>query len=150
VYNLGRTLVVILDNFTTAMTGHQRDPGTGRTLMGRPTPPIRPEEVAKGLGVQWVRVVDPYDLEETGAAIEEAMAFDGPAVLIARRACTLQVRSRRGPRQVIMQECTGCRMCLQLGCPAISIRGKKAFIDPMLCYGDCGMCAQVCPRGAVQ
>jgi indolepyruvate ferredoxin oxidoreductase alpha subunit len=150
VYNLGKTLVVILDNFTTAMTGHQRHPGTGRTLMGRPTPPIRPEEVARGLGVQWVRVVDPYDLQETEAGVEEAMAFDGPAVLIARRACTLQVKSRRGPRQVIMQECTGCRLCLQLGCPAISIRGKKACIDPMLCYGDCGMCAQVCPRGAIQ
>jgi indolepyruvate ferredoxin oxidoreductase alpha subunit len=150
VYNLGRTLVVIVDNFTTAMTGHQRHPGTGRTLMGKPSVPIRPETVAKGLGVEWVRVVDPYDLEETRGGVEEAMAFDGPAVLIARRPCTLQVRSKRGPRQVIMQECTGCRLCMQLGCPALRVRGKKAFIDEMLCYGDCGMCAQVCPQGAIQ
>ncbi len=150
VYNLGRTLVVILDNFTTAMTGHQRHPGTGRTLQGAPTGPIRPETVAKGMGVEWVRVVDPYDLDTTEAAVEEGLAFEGPAVLIARRACTLQVKSKRGPRQVTMQECTGCRICMQLGCPAISIRGKKAVIDEMLCYGDCGMCVQVCPRGAIQ
>jgi indolepyruvate ferredoxin oxidoreductase alpha subunit len=150
VYNIGNTLVVVVDNFTTAMTGHQRHPGTGRTLMGRPSVPVRPEAVARGLGLEWVRVVDPYDLEETRTAVEEGMALEGPGVLVARRPCTLQVRSRSGPRHVTMQECTGCRLCLQLGCPAISMRGKKAYIDETLCYGDCGLCTQVCPRGAIQ
>jgi indolepyruvate ferredoxin oxidoreductase alpha subunit len=150
IYNRGKTLVIVADNSTTAMTGHQCHPGSGRTLMDEPSRPVQPESIAKALGVEWVRAVDPYDLQATEEALLEGMGFDGPAVLVARRPCALQAGAKGGPCHVNLAQCSGCRLCLKVGCPAVTMRGKKAVIDPVLCHGDCGYCAQVCPTRAIQ
>lgn len=149
VYNQGDVLVVILDNLTTAMTGHQDHPGTGRTLMGHPTKAVDMEALARGCGVENVWVVDPYDLRLTHQVLKEAVSKPGPGVVIARRACALRARPTRESRRVAPELCTGCKLCLRLGCPAILLRDGKAWIDPSLCFPDCGMCAQVCNQDAI-
>ncbi len=153
VYNQSPSVVIILDNSTTAMTGGQDHPGTGTTLPGRPGGKVDLEALCRGAGVAHVQVFEPADLQATEAAIREALDSDGPAVLIARRPCVLITRDR-GPVHVVDEtRCIQCGACLRLGCPAISARtlenGKQQpVIDAALCTG-CTLCAQVCPKGAI-
>lgn len=157
-YNHSRTLTVILDNGTTAMTGHQHHPGTGRTLQMRPTPAADLEAVVRALGIGQVRVVDPYDLSALESALQEYLALDEPSVVIARRECALlpSARERHRPLRVQLDKCIACGACRRVGCPAIvkseqvyAKTGKpKSEIDPLLCTG-CEICAQVCPVNAI-
>ena len=148
VYNHGNTTVLILDNGTTAMTGHQEHPATGRTLMGREAPAVDLEGLVGSLGVKRVRMVDPLKLSEVEEAVREEVAAPGPSVIIARRPCVL-IEKQSGPPVTVDQEtCTGCKTCLKLSCPAISVMDKKCSVDPVACIG-CGLCVQVCKFGAL-
>ena len=148
VYNKGTSTIIILDNSTTAMTGHQEHPGTGKTLMGEETKKIALENIVKACGVENVYVIDPYDLKETEEIIKREVKRREPSVIIARRPCALMVKSEP-PLMVISEKCTGCKLCIGLGCPAISIKDNKAVIDKFLCTG-CGMCAEVCLKEAIE
>jgi indolepyruvate ferredoxin oxidoreductase alpha subunit len=149
VYNGSHATVVILDNRITAMTGHQDNPFTGRTLMGDPAPPLDIEAVCRGVGVQHVTVVDPINLGRTERALKEALEFDGPSVVVMRRPCALLVKSERSPMAVKPEVCTSCSLCLELGCPALSRDASgKAVIDATLCVG-CAQCAAVCRYRAI-
>lgn len=157
IYNQHKFVYTILDNETTAMTGHQPHPGTGITNRGV-SKKVKPEDVAIGCGVEFVRVVDPFNVKEAIKTFKEALNHDGPAVVVARRKCVLLVvREKRRAGQVISYEvkpdkCTGCGVCVSmLGCPAISKFREKVVIDPVLCVGTtCGVCAQICPYKAIE
>ena len=152
VYNKSKGTVIILDNETTAMTGRQDHPATGRTLMGEETTRLNLFELAKTLGVEYVRYVDPYDLNELDSVIEEAINLDKLAVIITNRPCTLIRREVTSKSAEVDQElCVGCSLCLRIGCPAMSrasSKDKKVKIDPILCNG-CMICAQVCRNKAI-
>ncbi len=156
VYNKGTTTTVIVDNRITAMTGGQDHPGTARTLMGEETHAIDLVQLCNAVGVEHVRVVDPYDLEETTAALKEEIERDAPSVVITNRPCMLFPSKIKGkPYTVKLDLCTSCGACFRVGCPAISgseeknEKGRpKAEIDHLLCTG-CSTCAQVCPAGAI-
>lgn len=142
-----------MDNTWTAMTGHQPHPGTGLTATKEPAKQLRIEEVARACGVDFVRVVDPYDLVATAATLEEALRSEGFAIVIARRECAIQAQrfKRFVGRRVSLDraKCTGCKLCVSFGCPGVIFKEGKAGLDPILCNG-CGMCAQVCPTGAIR
>ena len=158
VYNRGASTVVVLDNRITAMTGHQDNPGTGKTLMGKETAAVRIEDIAAGLGVKRVRTVDPYDLEETYNVLKEELDSDEPSVVVSKRPCILGARIKTVRQfSVDADKCKACGACLKLGCPAIEVTDatpenpklRKARVNPVLCVG-CGMCAQVCKFGAMK
>jgi indolepyruvate ferredoxin oxidoreductase alpha subunit len=151
VHNKGSTTVIILDNSTTAMTGHQEHPGTGRTLKGEPSVIVDLEAVCAALGVKHVLTVDPHDLKATRQAVQEATRRGEPSVVIARRPCVLlkEFMVPREPLAVDPDLCTACGLCLDLGCPAIvRLKDGGTQIQQFLCAG-CGLCQQVCPRGAI-
>ena len=157
-YNQSDTVVVILDNRTTAMTGHQQHPGTGKTLMGQPTYAVEFEDLARAMGIQRVHTVDPYDLKEVETALRDCLEGEGPAVVISRRECALlpDARMEWMTLEVNEERCNGCGLCFQVGCPAIfksdqldaKTQRPIAWIDPLLCTG-CEICAQVCARKAI-
>jgi indolepyruvate ferredoxin oxidoreductase, alpha subunit len=150
VYNNGDETIVILDNRTTAMTGHQDNPFTGRTLMGAPAPEIDIEAVVRALGVTSVVTVDPNLLKPTAKALAEAVAFPGVAVVIAKAPCALLGKKAGDPFRVDPEKCDACGECVRLGCPAISRdSAAKAVIDALLCVG-CRQCVQVCKDGAIR
>jgi indolepyruvate ferredoxin oxidoreductase alpha subunit len=136
------------------MTGHQVNPNTGVDTLGNSTEEFNIPEVAKSLGVKMVRVAGAYQLEESRKAIAEALAFRGPSVVVLNGECMLQVvrrtRSSGGATRVDEQACTGCKSCVQLGCPAIMFdtEKKKAKIDAVNCV-DCNLCLQVCSYRAI-
>ncbi|OGC43890.1 indolepyruvate ferredoxin oxidoreductase subunit alpha [candidate division WOR-3 bacterium RBG_13_43_14] len=154
VYNKGNLNLIIVDNYTTAMTGHQPHPGTGKLAHGETGKRIPPEDIARGCGVEFVKTVNPDDLEETENTIKEALEFDGVTVLVFRRPCALLLK-RKIPYYVDSENCKSCNICMRIGCPAISltsIPGKEkeiAVIDADLCFG-CGLCAQVCTCEAIK
>ena len=150
VYNGTDITVLILDNRTTAMTGHQDNPGTGRTLKGQPAPELDFEGLARAIGVGHVQTVDPIDLEAMERAVREALSADGPSVIVAKRACVLVDRGQftAGALEVDPERCGLCKLCIRLGCPAISLGEDAVSIDPSLCIG-CELCAQVCPSDAI-
>lgn len=150
VYNQGRGTILILDNRTTAMTGHQGNPVNGITLQNRPTVELDLEALARALGAARVRVVDPQDLEATEAAIREETAVEELSVIVFRAPCALLLREKQDPYAVDEDECTKCGICIRLGCPAIGrdeVTGR-AFIDVAVCVG-CGQCVQVCRYDAI-
>jgi indolepyruvate ferredoxin oxidoreductase alpha subunit len=157
-YNKSNTVTVILDNRTTAMTGHQDNPATGRTLKGEPTSAVDFAEIVRAMGVEQVHVVDPYDLKQVETALRLSLDTDGPAVVIAQRACALLPKVRRDwmALEVNPERCNGCGLCFGVACPAIlasdefdpKTKRALAWIDPLLCTG-CEICAQVCARGAI-
>jgi indolepyruvate ferredoxin oxidoreductase alpha subunit len=150
VYNQGSTTVIILDNDTTAMTGHQGHPGTGVNARGERTSRVRLEELARGIGVRDVQVVDAFDLAQVESTIRGAVERDEPSVIIVRGDCPLNVRVSGEPLVVYEDKCDGCSTCLRLGCPAVMRVGDKARIDPILCIGAaCDVCAQVCPQEGI-
>ena len=149
-YNQSNSTVVILDNSITGMTGHQQNPTTGYNIKGDPAGKIDLEALCRSMGFEHVRVVDPYDLAQTEAAVKAELAFEGPSVIISRRPCVLLKYVKAKPAyHVCSEKCVGCKMCMKLGCPAISFREGKAVIDATLCVG-CGVCAQLCRLGALQ
>jgi indolepyruvate ferredoxin oxidoreductase alpha subunit len=157
-YNRSDTVTVILDNRTTAMTGHQQHPATGRTLRGEPAPAVNLEELVRAMGFTEVHVVDPYDMAAVERVLRHCTALEGPAVVIAQRECALLpvARQRYLSLRVRAEVCEACGVCLTLGCPAMSrsetlaVGGSRriAQIDPLLCTG-CELCAQLCPHEAI-
>lgn len=143
-YNQSNSTVIILDNSTTGMTGHQQNPTTGKNLRGDPAGKIDLETLCRAMGIRRVRVVDPYDLKATEEVVTEELAAPEPSVIITRRPCVLlKSVEKHPPYQVEPDKCKGCKMCMRIGCPAISWKEKKAVIDPTQCVG-CGVCEQLC------
>ncbi len=148
-YNESNSTVIILDNSITGMTGHQQNPTTGVNLKGDPCTKIDLESLCRAIGIKRVRVVDPYNLAECDRAVKEELAADEPSVIISRRPCALLKYVRHpGPIAADPEKCVGCKSCMKIGCPAISIVDKKAVIDTTLCTG-CGVCTQLCKFDAL-
>ena len=119
VYNKANVCVIIMDNSVVAMTGHQPTPGSGKTAMGTDAKIIKIQDIAKGVGIEKVDVIDPYDLKAAIAKIKEALDYQGPSVIISQRPCPLLIE--RGKPREIKEECNGCGVCVKaFGCPAIS------------------------------
>jgi len=149
VYNKGRSTVIVLDNSTTAMTGHQDNPGTGKDIKGAPAPAVDMEKLGESLGIRRIRIVDPFDLKTCREVLREELAAPEVSLIIARRPCALYSRLKDPPRRVDAETCVGCRSCLKLGCPALSVTEGKAKVDTLVCVG-CGLCPQVCPKNAIR
>ena len=148
-YNASNSTVIILDNSITGMTGHQQNPTTGFNLKGDPAAKVDLEALCRAIGIERVRVVDPYDLKQCETAIREELAAEEPSVIISRRPCALlKYVKHSGSISVDREKCKSCKMCMKIGCPAISIEGGKAKIDATLCTG-CGVCRQLCKFGAL-
>lgn len=148
-YNGSNSTVIILDNSITGMTGHQQNPTTGYNLKGDPCSKINLEALCRSVGINRVRVVDPYNLEECDRVINEEINAPEPSVVISRRPCALlKYVKHPGPITADPAKCIGCKSCMKIGCPAISITDKKAKIDNTLCTG-CGVCTQLCKFGAL-
>ena len=149
-YNESCGTVIIVDNSITGMTGHQQNPTTGFNLKGDPCTKIDLETLCRAVGIRRVRVVDPYDLKQCDEAIKEETAVNEPSVIISRRPCALlKYVKHKKPIIADSDKCLGCKACMKIGCPAISIVDKKAKIDNTLCTG-CGVCAQLCKFDALQ
>lgn len=148
-YNGSPSTVIILDNSITGMTGHQQNPTTGYNIKGDPAGKVDLESLCRAIGINRVRVVDPYDLKACDAALAEELEADEPSVIISRRPCVLLKYVKTAPPlKVDAEKCRSCKRCMGLGCPAISMKGNKARIDTTLCVG-CGVCEQLCAFGAI-
>ena len=148
-YNRSNSVVIILDNSITGMTGHQQNPTTGYTIKGDPTSAVNLEALCHAIGINRVRVVDPYDLPAVQQALKEELAAEEPSVIISRRPCALLKYVKHKPALTVNADsCIGCKACLGIGCPAISIRDGKACIDRTQCVG-CGVCESLCPKKAI-
>jgi indolepyruvate ferredoxin oxidoreductase alpha subunit len=151
-YNGGRTIVIVLDNRTTAMTGHQGHPGTGIGTHGERLHEVAIEDVGRALGLPRVLVVDAYDTRELRRVLQESLEVEEPTLIVARQPCVLlpEARARRGPAYVVdLERCNGCGLCFTIGCPAIYKTAEgQAEIDQLVC-ASCDLCAQVCARGAI-
>ncbi len=149
-YNDSHSTVIILDNSITGMTGHQQNPTTGKTIKGDPALAVDLEALCHAIGIERVRVVDPYDLKACEEAVLEELAVDAPSVIISRRPCMLlKYVKAKPPVKVNEDKCVGCKMCMKLGCPAISMKDKKAHVDFTQCVG-CDVCTQLCKVGAIE
>ncbi len=149
-YNQSNSTVIILDNSITGMTGHQQNPTTGYNIKGDPAGKIDLEALCKAMGFTRVRVVDPYDLKACDTVLKEELAANQPSVIISRRPCALLKYVRHEPPLAVDPiKCVGCRSCMKIGCPAISIKEGKARVDTTLCVG-CGVCEQLCGVKAFQ
>jgi indolepyruvate ferredoxin oxidoreductase alpha subunit len=158
VYNQSNVITVIMDNRVTGMTGHQENPGTGRTLQHDETVRVQLEPLVRALGIEHVATVDAYNVEAIERTLKEYLRHNEPAVLIAEHPCVLLPESRRQwvPLEVVAERCNGCTLCFRIGCPAILRSDElderyarpKALIDPLMCTG-CEVCTQICPRDAI-
>lgn len=148
-YNGSNSTVIILDNSITGMTGHQQNPTTGYNIKGDPASKVSLEAFCRAIGIQRVRVVDPYNLAACETAVKEELEADEPSVIISRRPCVLLKSVKpQLPLAVKGDMCKGCKKCMKLGCPAISVKNGKARIDATLCVG-CGVCTQLCAFNAI-
>ena len=149
-YNESNATVIIVDNSITGMTGHQQNPTTGFNLKGDPCAKIDLETLCRSVGIRRVRVVDPYDLKQCDEAIKEELAANEPSVIISRRPCALlKYVKHKKPLVVDSDKCFGCKACMKIGCPAISIIDGKAKVDATQCVG-CSVCEQLCKSGALK
>lgn len=153
VYNQGDAIVVIMNNDTTGMTGGQEHPGTGRTATGGETVKLSIEKLCQLIGAKRVKEIDTYNLKELEAIFKEELESEGPSVLISNQPCVLRYRVTKKPLNVNKDKCTACKMCLKVGCIALSFfeQGDTKFvqIDPLLCNG-CSVCQQMCKFGAIE
>ncbi len=148
VYSGASTTVIILDNNTTGMTGHQDHPGTGQTLQGEIIKKVNLEDVCHGIGVERVIVTDPYNLENLQEIIKTEISADEPSVIIARHPCILKSKTQNKYMEIVAEECSGCQACLKLGCPALSMKEDIAKINTDICTG-CTLCQQLCKLNAI-
>ncbi len=149
VYNEAPITVMILDNSTTAMTGHQEHPGTGSTLQGEPVSAVNLEGLCASLGVKRVQSVDAFDLKELRSTIKGELEAKEPSVVIVRRPCVFLITEFDEPYRVDEELCTSCEACIRLGCPALSMKGEKAKINRTICTA-CGLCVQLCRFDAIK
>ena len=149
VYNQAPVTVLILDNSTTAMTGHQDNPATGLSLQNKEAPQVDLVEICRSLGVKRVQTVDAFDLKDLEAKLKTELSAKEPSVLIVRRPCIFLLTEFDDPYFVDSEACTGCKACMKLGCPAIGFKEGKAVINPLVCNA-CGLCPQVCRFEAIK
>ncbi|MDR0361814.1 MAG: indolepyruvate ferredoxin oxidoreductase subunit alpha [Planctomycetota bacterium] len=148
--NRSDVVICVVDNRTTAMTGHQDHPGTGRTLMGDDTVAVSIEEMARCCGINRVRTVYPYDIEATVGAFKEELEAPGPSVIVSRAPCPLARKMTLGkPLKVVAEKCRKCGACLRIGCPAIEAADRRPSINTNACVG-CGICPQMCKFDAIR
>jgi indolepyruvate ferredoxin oxidoreductase alpha subunit len=153
-YNQSDVLTIILDNRTTAMTGGQQNPGTGKVLQGRPAPEVDIPGLCRALGVRRIAEIDPFDVAQTESVLREELAAREPSVVIATSPCALQFRIHQPAWSVDQDVCDGCKVCLRAGCTALSLiddggpKERRVAIDAAVCNG-CGVCAQLCRFGAI-
>ncbi len=149
-YNNSASTVIVLDNSITGMTGHQQNPTTGKTIKGEPATQVDIVALAHAIGIKRVKVVDPYNLKETRDTIHEELAIDEPSLIISRRPCALlKTVKHNPPLKVNKDKCKSCKMCMKIGCPAISMKDGKAEIDFTQCVG-CNVCTQMCKFDAIE
>jgi len=149
-YNQSNATIIILDNSITGMTGHQQNPTTGFNIKGDPAGKINLEALVKAMGIERVRVVDPYNLKECDAVLKEELKIAEPSVIISRRPCALlKYVKHNPPLKVNSEKCIGCKSCMKIGCPAISMKDGKAVVDSTQCVG-CKVCSQLCPKNAFE
>ncbi len=149
-YNQSNSTVIVLDNSITGMTGHQQNPTTGKNLYGEPAGRVDLEALARAMGINRVRVVDPYNMAECEAAVKEELEAEEPSLIISRRPCALLKEVKhKPPLKVDESKCKSCKMCMKIGCPAIAMKDGKAKIDVTLCVG-CGVCSQMCKFDALK
>ncbi|MGE4284441.1 MAG: thiamine pyrophosphate-dependent enzyme, partial [Clostridia bacterium] len=150
VYNKGCSTVIILDNSITGMTGHQHNPTTGFTIKGEPAKQVDLVKLVEAIGVERIKVVDPFDLDAFEKTVKEEVAAEEPSVIISQRPCALLKHVKfDGPLTINQDKCTKCKMCMKLGCPAISNKDGIIQIDAALCNG-CGLCLKVCKFSAIE
>ena len=150
VYNQGHSTVIIVDNSTTGMTGHQPNPTTGFNVRGEIAPQLDVVKLCEAIGVPSVRVVDPFNMKELEQTIVEESEKDVPSVIIARRPCALLVKKKTAPCAINTDKCRKCGMCMKIGCPAIlKAENGQVSIDASLCNG-CGLCKEMCHFGAIE
>lgn len=148
-YNMTNSTIIILDNSITGMTGHQQNPTTGKNLRGEPAGKVNLEALCRALGFDRVRVVDPYDLSMVEEIVKEELAAEEPSIIISRRPCVMiKGTVHQPPVEPELDKCVGCKMCMKIGCPAISVVDKKVVIDKTLCVG-CKVCSKMCKTGAL-
>ncbi len=147
VYNQSGITLLILDNSTTGMTGHQQHPATGKTIKGEPAPAVYLDELCKACGVKDLQIVDAYDVKAVEKAVKAATASKEVSVIIAQRPCVLL--DKKPKPKVRVQNCRNCGICMRLGCPAISRGENGIIVNPIQCVG-CEVCVQVCPFGALE
>ncbi len=149
-YNNSNSVTIILDNSITGMTGHQQNPTTGFNIKGEPAAAVSLEKLCEAVGINNVFVVDPYNLDESYTTIKNALELNAPAVVISRRPCALlKTVKHNPPLKVNKDKCKSCKMCMKIGCPAISMKDGKAEIDFTQCLG-CNVCSQLCKFGAIE
>ena len=150
VYNQGHSTVIIVDNSTTGMTGHQPNPTTGFNVRGEIAPQLDVVKLCEAIGVPSVRVVDPFNMKELEQTMMEESEKDVPSVIIARRPCALLVKKKTAPCAINTDKCRKCGMCMKIGCPAIlKAENGQVSIDASLCNG-CGLCKEMCHFGAIE
>ena len=149
-YNNSASTVIVLDNSITGMTGHQQNPTTGKNIKGDPATQVDIVALAHAIGIKRVKIVDPYNLKETRDTIHEELAVDEPSLIISRRPCALlKTVKHNPPLRVNKDKCKSCKMCMKIGCPAISMKDGKAEIDFTQCVG-CNVCTQMCKFDAIE
>ena len=150
VYNEGKITVIILDNGTTAMTGHQDHPGTGISAQGKEVTKVELESLVRGLGVRDVKVIDAFNIKELRAEVRSSLDNPELSIIIVRGECSMRLPQRGEPRAVDVDICNQCGICLLMGCPAIQTEGEQVYIGTALCVGNaCTVCQQICPRQAI-
>ncbi len=149
VYNKGNNTVIILDNSITGMTGHQDNPTTGKTIRGEATKQVDLLKLCNAIGIEHVTVADPFDVKNFEKVVKEEVMREEPSVIIAQRPCALLKTVKYSGHCTITEDCKKCKLCMKLGCPAISVTDGVVKIDATQCNG-CGLCTNVCPFGAIK
>lgn len=148
VYNQTDMVLIVLDNSTTAMTGHQPHPGIGKTMMGEVSQKVSIKAILEAIGLDFVKEINPLDLEKSIEAVKEAAALKGVRAIIFKSPCVAIIKNDKFC-SIDQNKCIGCKKCIrELGCPALSFKDGKAVIEKSLCNG-CGLCNQVCPKNCI-
>lgn len=148
-YNKAATTTIILDNSTTAMTGHQDHPATGYTLAKEPTSQIDLVALCKAVGINRVVVADAFDVDNLKKIVKEEAEANEPSVIIVQKPCALLIKERSLPYVIDQETCINCKKCMKIGCPALVAGDEGITVNAALCTG-CGLCTQLCPSGALK